>query len=60
MAACSAGLAWGMTDAEAADWANRYSAVVVSRKGAILSYPTLNEAKEISGSFKKRQANEGA
>ena len=60
MAAFAAGLAWGMTDAEAADWANRYSAVVVSRKGAILSYPTLNEAKEISGSFKKRQANEGA
>ena len=60
MAAFAAGLTWGMADGEAADWANRYSAVMVSRKGAILSYPTLNEVKEISGSFKKRQASEGA
>ncbi len=55
MAAFAAGLSWGMTSGQAADWANRYSAVVVSRKGAILSYPTLTEVIEISGSFKTRR-----
>lgn len=51
MAAFAAALSWGMTSGQAADWANRYSAVVVGRRGAILSYPTLAEVIEISERF---------
>lgn len=60
MAAFAAGLIRGMNHEEAADWGNRYAAVVVEREGAILSYPTLEEAKQISDGFMKRQINEGA
>ena len=51
MAAFAAALSWKMTNGQAADWANRYSAVVVGRRGAILSYPTLEEVLEISERF---------
>ena len=60
MAAFTAGIEWGMTNAEAADWANRYSAVVVSRRGAILSYPSLEEVKKISSGLQRRRINGGA
>ena len=52
MAAFAAGLIWGKSDAEAADWANLYGAIVVSRKGSILSYPTLTEVQELSRGLK--------
>lgn len=60
MAAFTAGLCWGMGCTEAADWANRYSAVVVNRKGAILSYPTLEQARELSQHLQKNLTKEGA
>ena len=60
MAAFTAGLSWGMDSVEAADWANRYSAVVVSRKGSILSYPTLEQVRELSRGLQKNLTKEGA
>lgn len=54
LAAFTAGLVWGMSPEQAADWGNRYAAVVVEREGAILSYPTLEEARALSVNFKKR------
>ena len=59
MAAFAAGLAWGMTSVAAADWANRYSAVMVSRKGAILSYPTTEEVWRLSSDYTIRRTHEG-
>lgn len=53
MAAFAAGLCWGMDSEGAADWANRYSAVVVSRKGSILSYPSLEQVQELTRGLKK-------
>jgi len=47
MAAFAAAKTWGGTDEEAADWANRYGSVTVSRKGIILTYPTKKEVEEI-------------
>ena len=55
LAAFAAGILWGLTTLEAADWANRYGAVVVSRKGAILSYPTLSEVKTAAAGLKRRR-----
>ena len=45
MAAFAAAKTWGYNDAEASEWANLYGAVTVSRKGIILTYPTLDEVK---------------
>ena len=47
MAAFAAAKTWGYTDEEAADWANRYGSVTVSRKGIILTYPTRKEVEEV-------------
>ena len=60
MAAFTAGLSWGMDSVEAADWANLYSAVVVSRKGSILSYPTLEQARGLAQGLQKNLTKEGA
>ena len=46
MAAYTAGLVWGMDDATAAEWANRYAGVLVSRDGSIRSYPWLDEVEQ--------------
>lgn len=54
MAAFVSCLIKGMDCAQAADWGNRYAAVVVSRAGAILSYPSLEEAKAISDGLHRR------
>lgn len=45
MAAFAAAKTRGKTDEEAADFANLYGAVTVSRKGIILTYPTLAEVE---------------
>lgn len=60
MAAFVACLIKGMSCAGAADWGNRYSAVVVSRAGAILSYPSLEEAEAASSGLRKHQNDGGA
>ena len=49
MAAFAAAKTWGCTDEEASEWANLYSAVTVSRKGIILTYPTLEDVKAEEG-----------
>lgn len=59
MAAFAACLVRGMAEAEAADWANMYSALVVSRKGAILSYPQLEDVLNIAGSLSKCPTGRG-
>lgn len=52
LAAFTAGLVWGLDHGQAADWGNRYAAVVVEREGAILSYPALEEARRLSANLK--------
>ena len=55
MAAFAAKILAGRDADEAADWGNRYAAVTVSRPGAILSYPGLEEARAISETLHRRQ-----
>lgn len=60
MAAFVSCLIRGMDCAQAADWGNRYGAVIVSRPGAILSYLSYEEAKVISDKLYRRRGNGGA
>ena len=55
MAAFAAAIIGGQGPDAAADWGNRYGAVVVSRPGAILSYPGIGEARAISEGLHRRQ-----
>ena len=55
MAAFAAAIIGGQSADAAADWGNRYAAVVVSRPGAILSYPGSKEARAISEGLHRRQ-----